>query len=116
MTAPTPDLAALVEEVLAEHTYKPTGLRGVSSCGCGEQMHGMPHDHRDHVAAVLVSRLGPVLDARAAEALLEAADAMPSHIMARGDERPISSVHMARRWLRARADAAARPETTEGER
>lgn len=46
-------LADTITTVLAEHAYVPSGLRGVSRCACGEPFHGMPHDHRRHVASML---------------------------------------------------------------
>lgn len=48
--------AETLAEVLAEHAYVPSGLRGVSRCACGVQFHGMPHDHRTHVAAAILAR------------------------------------------------------------
>lgn len=47
-----------VARVLAEHAYVPSGLRGVSRCACRMPFHGMPHAHRDHVAAEVVKALG----------------------------------------------------------
>jgi hypothetical protein len=52
--------------LLIDHAYVPTAARGVSRCACGEQMHGMPHEHRAHFAALLAAHTAQrVADAKA---------------------------------------------------
>lgn len=59
---------------LAEHAYKPSGLRGVSSCACGEKFGGMPHLHRAHVAELLAAIVADQVQEAEARALTQAAD------------------------------------------